>query len=251
MLLKRLRNAAQALRYTSRPEIKWCKRGGWLSDNLEIPLPRAPRKVKIEDRAWLTERAGALQVDSRVYDDASISRSSDEVRSALWAGDLYAHLAQRKRPKVVIEFGSAFGVSGMYWIAGLEAAGTGHLYSFEVNPKWAEIAGNNMRAIGNRFTLTVGVFEEQVDSVIGGKPIDIAFVDGVHKGDFIKAQWEIIKARLAPGAVVLFDDIDFATGGMYEGWQDIWQSAGVVAACELRGHTGVVEWEGPSASAAK
>lgn len=118
------------------------------------------------------------------------------MRSASWAGDLYAWLASSRRPSVIVEFGAAFGVSGMYWLAGLESAGRGHLYSSEINPAWAALAKENMAVVSNRFTLTVGSFEDRVDDVLEGQRIDIAFVDAIHTMEFISSQFEII---LAPG----------------------------------------------------
>ena len=48
-------------------------------------------------------------------------------------------MAQR-RPEIIVEFGSGFGVSGMYFAAGLEDNQSGHLYSFEINDEWADVA---------------------------------------------------------------------------------------------------------------
>ena len=78
----------------------------------------------------------------------------------------FAWLAEQRCPQTVVEFGSAFGFSGMYWVSRLEAAGAGHLYSFEINPIWAEIARSNISHIGTRFTLTMGSFEDHVDTVV-------------------------------------------------------------------------------------
>jgi predicted O-methyltransferase YrrM len=150
-------------------------------------------------------------------------------------------LAQKRSPAVIVEFGAAFGVSGMYWLAGLEAARTGHLYSFEINPGWAAIAKENMDSISDRFTLTVGSFEEHIDRVLEGQSIDIAFVDGIHTMDFIVSQFKILLMKASKGAILLFDDIDFSTGRMDEGWNEIWQSTKVAAACEVNGRTGIVE----------
>jgi predicted O-methyltransferase YrrM len=196
--------------------------------------------LRIEDLAWKTNQKGAQPLHES-YGQEGATRGPDDVRSASYAGDLYAWLAVNRRPSVIVEFGAAFGVSGMYWLAGLEAVGKGHLYSFEINPVWAKIANENMAEISSRFTLTVGAFEEHVDRVLEGKPIDIAFVDGIHTMEFIVSQFQILLARVSRGAVLVFDDIDFPTGLMREGWNEIWQHRDVAGACEVNGHTGIVE----------
>jgi len=239
-MLTRIRNVLGAVAVPQPFTVVWRKREqGWLPQELKSPLPNAPKKLRIEYRAWQTGREGPTALHE-AYGQKDATRRPNDVRSASYAGDLYAWLA-RRRPGAIVEFGAAFGVSGMYWLAGLEAAGGGHLYSFEINPTWARLAERNMAAISRRFTLTVGAFEEHVDRVLEGKPIDIAFVDGIHTSDFILRQFEILLARAAKGAILLFDDIDFATGSMREGWTAIWQRPEIAAACEVKGHLGIVE----------
>jgi predicted O-methyltransferase YrrM len=203
-------------------------------------LPKAPAKLRIEDLAWQANRKGALPLHE-AYGQENATRRPDDVRSASWAGDLYAWLAATRRPPVIVEFGAAFGVSGMYWLSGLEAVGAGHLYSFEINPAWAALANRNMVKTSSRFTLTVGAFEEHVDRVLEGRAIDVALVDGIHTKEFIVRQFEVLLGRTSRGAILLFDDIDFPTGQMGEGWDEIWRRTEVIAACEVNGHTGIVE----------
>ena len=240
-MFERVRNGLRSLAVKNHPAIVWRKRGAvWLSTALLPILPMAPRKLRIEDLAWQTNRKGAQPLHE-AYAQKGATRRPDEVRSPSFVGDLFAWLAAERRPLVIVEFGAAFGVSGMYWLAGLEAVGIGHLYSFEINPLWARLANENMAAISSRFTLTVGTFEEFVDPVLEGKPIDIAFVDGIHTMEFIVRQFEVLLARASKGAILLFDDIDFPTGRMREGWNAIWQRREVAAACEVNGRIGIVE----------
>jgi predicted O-methyltransferase YrrM len=241
-MFDRFRGALHSLAIQKRPAIVWQKRGeeAWLPNALLPTLPKAPRKLRIEYLAWQTNRMGA-QLLHEVYGQKDAVRRPSEVRSESYAGDLFAWLAVNRRPSVIVEFGSAFGVSGMYWLTGLEAAGTGHLYSFEINPAWAALANDNMAAISSRFTLTVGTFEEHVDRILEDKPIDIAFVDGIHTMEFIVSQFEVLLAGVSKKAILVFDDIDFPTGRMREGWNDIWQRTEVTAACEVNGHLGIVE----------
>ena len=213
---------------------------GWLIDHLDLAtVPKAKRKMLIEDLAWRTDQQGEKPLAVE-YSQPGATRRPNQVRSSPVMGDVFAWLAETRRPRAIVEFGAAFGFSGMYWLSGLEAADTGHLYSFEINPIWAEIATVNLTAIGSRFTLTVGSFEDNVDKVVP-QPIDIAFVDGIHTYEWVTEQYSILKRKVAPRAILLFDDIDFATGRMRECWEEIAADKDVIAACELNDHVGVIE----------
>jgi predicted O-methyltransferase YrrM len=222
-------------------ELRWLKRSGWLGRHLDANIPHAPRKHEIESAARATNQLGPQQLAAE-YGEAGATRTPDVVRSSSYAGDLYAWLVQQRKPATVVEFGSAFGVSGMYFCAGLEASQTGHLYTFEINRTWADIAERNIRSVSDRFTLTRGTFEDEVAAVVPG-PIDLALVDGIHTYEFVMRQFAILEPRLSRGGLIAFDDIDFAKPGtrMHEAWTDIAASNEIVAAVEIQGRLGLVE----------
>ena len=145
--------------------LAWLKVGGWLGAHLTGSVPHAPRKRHIEAVAVATDQLGPQRLADE-YGEPGGERTPAVVRSSSAAGDVYAWLAQQRRPATIVEFGTAFGVSGMYFAAGLEAAGSGHLYSFEINREWADIAERNVRSVSNRFTLTRGSFEGCVTDVL-------------------------------------------------------------------------------------
>jgi predicted O-methyltransferase YrrM len=176
-------------------------------------LPAAPRKAEIEAIAETTNRIGPQPLAPEY--DLPDTYSPEQVRSPSSQGDLYSYLVAERDPQVVVEFGSAFGVSGMYFATALRR---GRLYSFEINPDWADIAERNISTITDRFSLIRGAFEDRVDDIPA--PIDIALVDGIHDYDFVMKQWEILKTRMSPGGLVLFDDITYGPG-MREAWREI------------------------------
>ena len=227
--------------------LAWLKVGGWLGAHLTGSVPQAPRKRHIEAVAVATDQLGPQRLADE-YGEPGGERTPAVVRSSSAAGDVYAWLAQQRRPATIVEFGAAFGVSGMYFAAGLEAAGSGHLYSFEINREWADIAERNIRSVSNRFTLTRGSFEERVTDVLT-VPIDIAFVDAIHQYDFVMRQFEILEPRMSPGGVILFDDIDFRKPGarMGEAWRELAGRPDVVAAVEVNGRLGIIELMFPAA----
>ena len=221
--------------------LAWLKSGGWLGAHLTGDVPEAPRKAHIEAMAAATNALGPQRLAAE-YGEPGGQRTPAVVRSSSRFGDLYAWLVQQRRPATIVEFGAAFGVSGMYFTTGLEAARSGHLYSFEINREWADIAERNIRSVSDRFTLTRGAFEDRVADVVTGS-IDLAFVDAIHEYDFVLRQFAILEPRMTPNGLVLFDDIDFDKPGarMAEAWQAIAGRRGVVAAVEIGRRLGIVE----------
>lgn len=214
-------------------KLKWVKHGGRIAD-LPRRLPPAARKAEIESSAQSTNKVGALPL-AEAYGQQGATRKPKEVRAASWQGDLYAYLVERHDPMTVVEFGSAFGVSGMYLSSALRR---GWLYSFEINSSWADIAERNIKSVTDRFTLTRGAFEDHADDIPAS--IDLALVDGIHTHDFVTRQWRILKPRMAPGGQVLFDDIDF-NRGMQEAWQEICSDPQLAGAVEVSKRLGLIE----------
>jgi predicted O-methyltransferase YrrM len=231
--------------------IQWTRRApGWLADNMPGPVlrpPAAPAKREIERRARLTEAKGPQPLWSGYRAVASYrahaggeTRTSEDVRTQPVMGDAFAWLAARRRPGVLVECGSAFGVSGMYWLSGLEQAGAGEFLGFEPNEIWAAIAEENLAAIGRRFRLVRGTFEDHLDAVLGGRPIDLAFIDAIHTSAFVNAQYDIVRRHAGPGALVLLDDITFSDD-MAACWRDVAERPEVRASLSIAGRVGVVE----------
>jgi predicted O-methyltransferase YrrM len=129
----------------------------------------------------------------------------------------------------------------MYWLSGLEMNAAGRLLTFEPNKVWAPIARGNLDAIGTRFELTVGTFEENIDRMLrSGEQIDIAFIDAIHTSEFVVPQFQIVAARLAPGGLVLLDDIDFSDD-MRSCWELLRGDSRVAASVEVD-RVGVLEF---------
>jgi predicted O-methyltransferase YrrM len=211
----------------------WGKARNARLTRLRRKLPAAPRKAEIEAIAETTNGIGAQPLAPEY--DLPETYSPDDVRSPSSQGDLYAFLVAERDPHVVVEFGSAFGVSGMYFATALQQ---GRLYSFEINPDWADIAERNIKTITDRFTLIRGAFEDHVDDIPA--PIDIALVDGIHEYDFVMKQWEILKPRMSRGGLVLFDDITYGAG-MRQAWREIRADPVVADSVALWHRLGVVE----------
>jgi predicted O-methyltransferase YrrM len=222
--------------------------GTWIHQHLAQLVPLLPEgewSARVERRAEATQRLGRQPLWARYatvdgYGPANrpLVRTSDEVRASRLMGRFFAWLVVRRQPSVVVEFGAAFGVSGMYWLSGLEESGFGRLFSFEPNETWARIADENLHSIGTRFVLTCGTFEENLE-VLGSLPIDIAFIDAIHTSAFVEPQFELVAQRLRPGGLVLLDDIDFSPD-MSSCWKKLREDGRVVASAEID-RVGLVE----------
>jgi predicted O-methyltransferase YrrM len=225
-------------------------RPGWLQSQLPQTSPFAPPRpddfALIERRAAATQQAGAKPLWEGYREVAGYARSvteartSNEVRSDATMGCFFAWLVGQRRPATIVEIGTAFGVSGMYWLAGLKAIGAGWLLTFEPNAIWADIAAENLHRIDGRYRLTCGTFEDHIEATIGADKFDIAFVDAIHTGEFVFRQLSILRRHAAPGALVLFDDIDFSDD-MHDAWTAIASGPGIVSSALLGERVGIVE----------
>ena len=148
----------------------------------------------------------------------------------------------RKRPEIVVEFGAAFGASGMYWLAGLGATGHGRLFSFEPNPDWFPLAQANLRRDQRAGKIVNGTVQDNI-SLIDGTP-EITFIDAIHTRDFVMARFALVKSIAAPGALVIFDDIDFSAD-MKACWTEIAADPPHQAVRQIGKRVGTVELPSP------
>lgn len=193
--------------------LAWTQRGP-LSElylNRSFVRPRPPAlAAKVQERVVATQRLGEQPLWQGYGEGSTATRTPAVVSTQQAVGRFYSDLVRRLRPSVVVEFGSAFGVSGMHWLAGIEDNTHGHLYSYEPNEAWAKVAAENMRAVSARVTPVVGTFEEHVDATLSGQSIDLAFIDAIHTSAFVEPQFDLVAQRLAPGGVIVLDDIGFS-----------------------------------------
>lgn len=255
-MLKRLMDTAAYLIFPRPVHIRWLKRerGSWLARQYPGPLIMldvSPLSEKIEQRAARTHELGAQPLWAGYgAKTAGQTRRSNEVRTSRVMGNFYASLVVRKKPRVVVEFGTAFGISGMYWLAGIEANGQGTLLTFEPNAVWAQIARENLMQISSRFTLVNGTFEANIaPNLPSGSTIDIAFVDAIHTREFVVPQLNLVVQRSGPGTIILVDDIEY-TADMKRCWEEIAADSRFVSAATLGSRVGLLELGGATSPAA-
>ena len=226
----------------------------WVKKNDDSLLPRilvgdyvaatpSHYSAKIERLAYLTNKRGAqpLWEGYKENNTAGKTRMPDGVRTAPAMGNLYTHLVQKLRPKTIVEFGTAFGVSGMYFLAGIESNDKGMLLTFDPNDKWATFAKDNLYEISNRFKLTIGTFEENIDNVLPeGETIDLAFIDAIHTKEFVVTQLDIVISKSSNRAIIILDDINFSNN-MKEFWKEISCDSRFSSSVAIGDRVGVLE----------
>lgn len=207
--------------------------------------PRLPVHDLIEQRAQLTHEAGQRPLwdgykDLKDYPFAigdGAVRTAGQVSTTSRTGPWFTWLAQLVGDPTVVEFGTAFGSSGMYWLAGI---GRGHLYTFDPNTDWAGFARKNLESVSDRFTLTLDTFESAGPKLLEPGSVDIGFIDAIHTKEFVDAQYEILRPMMKPGGIVLFDDIQFSRS-MKECWSDMTKRPEFVGVATIGGRVGVAE----------
>ena len=165
-------------------------------------------------------------------------RSMTQVRTGQGICQFYTWLAVQRQPETILEFGAAFGASGMYWLAGLGIAESGQLVSFEPNAQWCDIARANFDLVNDRHVLTAGTFEENTARV--SPAAGITLIDAIHTKSVVLAQFELVKQVSAPGALVIFDDLNFSDD-MWACWQEVCAASDVAAAWQIGKRVGIVE----------
>ena len=222
---------------------KFIKKGGWLGSNLRRFVPPVlDVHHAVEERAGRTHRTGDRPLwegyrSVSDYPKSGDTRKPDEVRSEARLGRFYSWLASRRDEAAIVEFGTAFGVSGMYWLSGMKA---GRLFTFEPNADWAASAEENLRAVSDRFTLTVDTFEAAGPGLLAPESVGIAFIDAIHTSEFVLRQYDILKPLMKPGGLVVFDDISFSPD-MAECWRRIAGDPSLAASASVTGRVGIVE----------
>ena len=152
--------------------------------------------------------------------NAPVRRVADVYRRAssgpLW-GRAMTGLVRGLRPRRVLELGTNLGVSAAHIAAALartEAEGgpAGRLVTLEGAPALAALAREHLAGLGQaeaRVRVVVGPFADTLSGVCAADgPFDLVFVDGHHERDAALGYVAAVRPFLAPGAVVVLDDVE-------------------------------------------
>ena len=121
-------------------------------------------------------------------------------------GDLLYILARAKRPNIIVEFGTSYGISTIYLAAAVADNGTGHVVSTELNAAKVVAAGASLAEarLVDHVTVLPGDAMTTLNHVPG--PIDFLLLDGWK--DLCLPLLRSLESRLASGALIVADDIN-------------------------------------------
>jgi predicted O-methyltransferase YrrM len=124
-------------------------------------------------------------------------------------GRLLYLLARSRNARLIVEFGTSYGISGIHLAAALRDAGRGALVTTEFDTVKAERAAQNFRAAGLADLIDIRVgdaFETLAAGLDGG--IDLLLLDGWKP--LYLPMLKFLEPRLAPGALIVADDLAVA-----------------------------------------
>ncbi|MDX8031851.1 class I SAM-dependent methyltransferase [Lentzea sp. BCCO 10_0856] len=121
-------------------------------------------------------------------------------------GELLYGLVRSSRPDTVVEFGTSFGISTLYLAAAVADNGKGHVYGTEMSAAKVATARKNLdeAGLGGVATILPGDARRSLAGLAG--PIGLVLLDGWK--DLCLPVLRDLEPRLAPGALVVADDID-------------------------------------------
>ena len=208
------------------------------------------RRQLVQDRTILQVAdmgaGGALQA-TRQRSIADLARHAAKPKKL---GQLLFRIARYYRPETILELGTSLGLSTAYLATGAGgpatggASETGHgpatarpspkVFTIEGAPAVASVAKRNFHSLGlDGIDLTIGNFDTVLAPTLDRTgPVDLAFIDGNHRLDPTLRYFDLLKGRLSPSAVLIFDDIHWS-GEMEAAWESIKQDSRVYLTIDL------------------
>ena len=106
----------------------------------------------------------------------------------------------------MVEFGTSFGISTAYLAAAVADNGAGHLFSTELSPVKVAAAQANLEDAGLADVVTILPGDARETLAVVGGPVGLVFLDGWK--DLCLPVLRLLEPALAPGALVVADDVD-------------------------------------------
>jgi len=118
-------------------------------------------------------------------------------------GDLLHHIALAANARLIVEIGTSYGFSGLFWGAALQHTG-GRLHTIDIAQKKYDSSRETFQKAGLADTITNHLGDAaQVLPTIPG-PIDLAFIDADKPA--CRAYFDHLWPKLRPGGAILTDN---------------------------------------------
>lgn len=175
---------------------------------------------------WAHEAEGRAEETVRALAGASS-------RSGFW-GRVLLKLVRHLRPATCLELGTCLGLSTAHLGAGLRLnrswGAPGRLLSIEGSPGRAGVARRVLDGLDlGEMEVRTGFFEDELGPALADLGlVDFVFIDDGHYGPATVQYVRQVQPHLAPGAVVLIDDIAWSPG-MQAAWQELRHLDGLAA----------------------
>ena len=118
-------------------------------------------------------------------------------------GELLHHIALTANAKTIVEVGTSYGFSGLFWGAALQHTG-GHLHTIDIAQKKYDSSKATFAKAGLATTITnhLGDAQHVLPTLPG--PIDLAFIDADKPN--CRAYFDHLWPKLRPGGAILTDN---------------------------------------------
>lgn len=122
----------------------------------------------------------------------------------LWQGRFLYNLVLAKRPKVIVEYGTSFGISTLYLAQALKVIGDGHVIGTERSASKMDVALTNLKYCG--LNDKVDIYPGDILKTLKtfNQPIDMLFMDGFPELNF--AVIKLIERHLNKSSIIVTDD---------------------------------------------
>jgi len=146
-------------------------------------------------------------------------------------GQFLYRLVKHFKPRIIVEFGTAFGISAMYMAMGYRNS---HIYTLEGCTDTLTIATHNFTRLGlGNIEERCGNFDELLPGILRkAETVDLVFFDGNHKKDATLRYFDECLNHIQNNTIFVIDDIHWSAG-MNSAWENIRQHPSVTISIDL------------------
>lgn len=181
---------------------------------------RAPRVAEALQRMFAeaerddAARLRAIEQQPEGFDESDAQQLADaaaEIYMPISAdgGRLLYTLIRALKPRTVVEFGTSFGISTLHLAAAVRDNGVGHVVTTEMSAAKVKAARATFEetGLGDVVTVLEGDALRTLPDHLGDDSVDFLLLDGWK--ELYVPLLRVLEPRLAPGALVVADDITF------------------------------------------